>query len=322
MSRRGAKPKVFEQTELYVEGLGHDGRGIAKRDGKLVFVEGALPQERVTVQIRNKRSRFDEAVTLAVLTASPSRTEPQCPHSQVCGGCSLQYMHSEAQLELKQSVLLEQLRHFGGITPQKVTPAMCGRSYHYRRKARLGVRYVAKRDEVLVGFREKRSGFITDIKSCHVLDSRIGNKIQILCELIRSLVAYRTIPQIEVALGDHQTALVFRHMESLADQDIKALTYFGEQQNIEIYLQPAGVDSVHKIWPTQTDARLSYRLANFDLEMHFHPMDFTQVNAEINQSMVTRAVSCLDPQPGDRVLDLFCGLGNFTLPLARSGAEV
>ena len=322
MSKRGKKQRVFEQVELQVEGLAHDGRGMAKREGKLVFVEGALPQEIVRAQVRSKRSRFDEAITLEVIKASPLRLEPQCEHAQFCGGCSLQYMQTDTQLGLKQSVLLEQLQHFGGIVPQKIIPAMRGGLYHYRRKARLGVRYVEKRDQVLVGFREKRTHFITDIKTCQILDSRIGNKIQLLCELIRSLAAYRNIPQIEVAIGDDQVALVFRHMESLAPNDVKALTDFGLQQDIEIYLQPGATDSVHKIWPAETEERLSYRLTDYQLEMRFHPMDFTQVNADINRSMVKQAVTCLDPKPGERVLDLFCGLGNFTLPLARSGATV
>lgn len=321
MSRRSRKPKVFQQVEVSVESLSHDGRGVARSNGKRVFVEGALAQERVLAEIRKSRSRYDEAVTIQVLEQSPLRVAPKCQHAAVCGGCSLQHLDSQAQLELKQAVLLEQLEHFGGVTPNILVPPVCDEYYRYRRKARLGVRYVRKRDEVLVGFREKGSSFIADIKECHILDQRIGDKITALRDLIGAMESYCVVPQIEVALGDDQVALVFRHLEVLPESDIERLLDFGRQHEIEIYLQPSGVDSVHKIWP-QSEERLSYRLPDFALEMHFHPLDFTQVNAGINHKMVSRAVTSLDPRPGERVLDLFCGLGNFTLPLARSGAAV
>ena len=322
MSRRRRKPKVFEQVELQVDSLGHDGRGIAKRDGKCVFVDGALAQEKVLAEIQRKRSRYEEAKTVEVITESPLRVKPVCEQAQICGGCSLQHLESNAQLELKQSVLLEQLKHFGGLAPDKLTPVTVGSFYHYRRKARLGVRYVTKKDKVLVGFREKGNSFITDINECHILDARIGGKLRELGTLIQSMGASRTIPQIEVAIGDDQVALVFRHLEALSNEDLEKLIGFGQQHEIEIYLQPGNNDSVHKVWPETGEERLIYRLEDYRLEMRFHPMDFTQVNATINREMVKRAVTGLDPQPEERVLDLFCGLGNFTLPLARSGASV
>lgn len=322
MGRRNRRRRVSEQLELDVDSLSHDGRGVASREGKRVFLEGALAGERVLAEINRKRSRLEEGKTLEVLKASEQRVEPACAHVQMCGGCSLQHLDSEAQIELKQSVLLEQLKHFGDLAPDKLLPVTTGPHYQYRRKARLGVRYVVKRDEVLVGFREKGSSFIADIERCHMMDERVGGRIQALRTLIRNLAAYRTIPQIEVAIGDEQVALVFRHLEPLIAEDVEQLIAFGQTFDCEIYLQPSGVDSVHKIWPEDGVERLSYRLDNFDLEMLFHPMDFTQVNAEINRKVVDQAIGFLDPQLDERVLDLFCGLGNFTLPLAKSGASV
>ena len=199
------------------------------------------------------------------------------------------------------------------------------RTTGYRRKARLGVRYVRARASVLVGFREKRNNFLTDIDRCVVLDPRIGERITPLRELLQGLDAYDRIAQVEVACGDDTAALVFRNMEALSERDRNRLIDFGQAHDLHIYLQPKGPDTVHRIWPASGDAseeRLDYRLEAFDLTLRFHPMDFTQVNADINRAMINRAVDWLDVQPGERVLDLFCGLGNFTLPLARRGGQV
>jgi len=310
-------------VELTIAGLTHEGRGLASREGKKAFIEGALPGEQVKALITNSRSRFDEGKVEEVLTASPHRVVPQCEHAAICGGCSLQHFDGQAQIEFKQATLMEHLQHFGEQKPGTVLEPVTGPSYAYRRKARLGVRYVTKRDEVLVGFREKGNSFITDISKCEVLDERLGDKIPLLREFIMSLDAYRTLPQIEVAIGDDIVALVFRHMEALSESDLAALTALGEAQGFHIYLQPAGPNTVHKLWPATGDDRLTYRLEEFDVEMRFHPMDFTQVNAEINRKVVHLALEYLDVQPDERVLDLFCGLGNFTMPLARStGAAV
>jgi len=323
MARRRRKYKAPEEVELAIEGLTHEGRGLASRDGKKVFIQGALPGEQVKALITSSRSRYDEGKVEEVLTASPQRVTPQCEHAAICGGCSLQHLDGLAQIEFKQATLMEHLHHFGEQKPETLLDPVTGPSYGYRRKARLGVRYVTKRDEVLVGFREKGSNFITDISKCHVLDERLGDKIPLLREFIMSLDAYRTLPQIEVAIGDEVVALVFRHMEALSESDLAALTAFAEAQNFHVYLQPGGPDTVHKLWPEAGDDRLTYRLEEFDLEMRFHPMDFTQVNAEINRKVVHLALQYLDVQPDERVLDLFCGLGNFTMPLARStGAAV
>jgi 23S rRNA (uracil1939-C5)-methyltransferase len=322
MARRRRKYKQPEAAELSIDGLSHEGRGLSLREGKRVFIEGGLPGERVNALITSKRTRYEEGKVVEVLVASAQRVKPRCEHAAICGGCSLQHFDSQAQIDYKQTTLMEHLQHFGEQKPEQVLAPVTGPTYGYRRKARLGVRYVTKRDEVLVGFREKGNSFITDISQCHVLDERLGDKIPLLREFIMSLDAYRTLPQIEVAIGDDVVALVFRHMEALSDADLAALTAFAKAQGFHVYLQPGGPETVHKLWPEQGDDRLTYRLDEFDLEMRFHPMDFTQVNAAINIKAVHLAMQYLDPQPGERILDLFCGLGNFTMPLARSGATV
>ena len=330
MSRRRRKVLPTEPVRCDVEKLSHDGRGIARQDGKILFVDGALPGETVMAKVVSTRSKFDELRTLEVLEAAPDRQTPPCEFADLCGGCSLQHMSSDAQIGFKESTLREQFAHFGGIEPEEwIEPMRPGNTLEstlgYRRKARMGVRYVKARESVLVGFREKRNSFLTDIDRCVVLDPRIGERILPLRELLHSMDAYARIPQVEVACGDDTAAMGFRNMDELSISDREKLVAFGEAQDLHVYLQPKGPDTVHRIWPESAgrdDERLSYRLDAFDLTMKFHPMDFTQVNAGINKEMVNRAVEWLDVQPGERVLDLFCGLGNFTLPLARKGAQV
>lgn len=326
MSRRRRKVLPTEPVRCDVETLSHDGRGIARQDGKILFVDGALPGEKVMAKVVSTRSKFDELRTLEVLEAAADRQTPPCEFADLCGGCSLQHMSSDTQVRFKENTLREQFAHFGGIEPEEwVAPLRPDSTLGYRRKARMGVRYVKARESVLVGFREKRNSFLTDIDRCVVLDPRIGERILPLRDLLHSLDAYARIPQVEVACGDDAAAMVFRNMDDLSGGDREKLMAFGQVHDLHIYLQPKGPDTVHRIWPESAgrdDERLSYRLDAFDLTMKFHPMDFTQVNADINKVMVNRAVEWLDVQPGERVLDLFCGLGNFTLPLARKGGEV
>ena len=323
MSAQPKKKKLPpEPVEAPIESLTHEGRGIARIDGKTVFVEGALAGERVRFQYTRKRSHLDEAKVLEVLEPSPLRVTPACRHFGVCGGCSLQHMDPQAQIEHKQAVLMELLQHFGQVQPREVIPPLQGQPYAYRRKARLGVKYVAKKGLVLVGFREKGSHFLTDITECPVLDVSVGKLIVPLREMITTLDAREQIPQIEVAVGDKHTALVFRHLVPLSEHDLNTLLDFARAHSLELYLQPKGNDSVHKIWPENGYERLSYRFDSFDVELLFHPMDFTQVNAGINRRMLPLALELLDPQEDERVLDLFCGLGNFTLPLARRAGHV
>ncbi len=308
--------------ELTIDSLTHDGRGVARREGKTQFVEGALVGETVRARYTNTRSKFDELTAEEILVASEDRIIPPCPHAVLCGGCSLQYIDTEAQIRFKQSVMQGQFRHFGDITIESLLDPMSGPSSGYRRKARLGVRYVGQRDEMLLGFREKRSGSITDIYSCLVMDDRVASHIDDLRAVIRGLNAFRSITHVEMAAGDIEVALVFRHMVPLNEQDSQALIQFGESHKFHIYLQSKGPESAHRIYPESGEERLSYRLSDFDLNMKFHPLDFTQVNADINNQMVNRAIEWLQLSPEDRVLDLFCGLGNFTLPLARQSREV
>jgi len=326
MSKRRRKVLPQEPVRCVIETLSHDGRGIARADGKAQFVDGALPGETVMAKMVTSRGRFDELRTLEVLEGASERQQPPCEFADLCGGCSLQHMSGDAQIRYKENTLREHFAHFGGIEPEYwVKPMRSPETLNYRRKARLGVRYVKARASVLVGFREKRNSFLTDIDRCVVLDPRIGERILPLRELLHDMAAYDRIAQVEVACGDDAAAMVFRNMDELTASDREKLIAFGQTHSLQIYLQPKGPDTVHRIWPeseSRADERLSYRMDEFDLTMRFHPMDFTQVNAGINQGMVHRAVDWLDVQPGERVLDLFCGLGNFTLPLARKGGQV
>jgi len=322
MARRSrkSKPMPSEAFSAHIESLDHDGRGVARIDGKATFIEGALPGEEVTFHYLSQRKSYDEGVVSEIIKASPDRVEPKCPHFGVCGGCSLQHMDAGAQILAKQQIMLDNFKHIGGVQPETILEPLTAIEWGYRRKARLGCRYVAKKGAVLVGFREKRTGWLAEMGRCEVLHPAVGERIMELRQLISELKCYERLPQIEVAIGDDVVALVFRNMDELADEDKDSLILFGQQHDIHIYLQPKGPDSVYLTWPEQS--QLSYRLDEFELEMLFKPTDFTQVNTDINRKMLSRAIAMLDPQPNERVLDLFCGLGNFTLPLARRAGHV
>lgn len=319
MARRKPLPPA---RELMVETLSHDGRGIARPDGKTTFVDGALPAETVLVKYTQTHGKFDEARTMEVRAPSPDRVTPPCAHADRCGGCSLQHLGSDAQVALKQRMLEEQLRHFGGLTPARWLPPLRGAVTGYRSKARLGVKYVEAREEVLVGFREKRNHFIAALDSCEVLVPAVGLALSALATLIASLDSKRRIAQIEVAAGDEDIALIFRHLDPLSAADQGALVAFCRERGWHCYLQPGNESSVHRVWPVEGEQRLSYRHPSADLTLAFHPTDFTQVNGAINREMVPLALELLDVQASHRVLDLFCGLGNFTLPLARRAGHV
>lgn len=329
MARRRRKKLPQEPVECEITGgLSHEGRGIAKLDGKTQFVDAALPGERVMAQYVEQRGKFDELRTVEVLEASSERVTPPCAAAEICGGCSLQHMDTDAQIRFKEDTLRDHFKHFGDLEPEEWVEPMTGPTLGYRGKARLGVRFVAKKESVLVGFREKRSGFLADMQQCEVLNPRVGHHLLDLRELVASLSVYRELPQFEIALGEDAGALVVRHMVALTDEDKEKLIAFGQDHGFHIYLQPKGVDTVHRIWPesaSKDEDRLHYSLETPDgqtVKLAFHPMDFTQVNAEINKKMVRRALEWLDVQKDERVLDLFCGLGNFTLPLATQGKEV
>ena len=324
MSRRQKRKALPSQSfRITIKSLSHDGRGVAHYpDGKTIFVDAALPNEEVDVTLINQRAKFDEGRCVQVINANPDRVTPLCKFFDICGGCNMQHLSSTAQIEHKQSILIDQLLHFGATSAEEILPPMKGEQWGYRRKARLGVKYVRNKETVMVGFREKQSSFLADINDCSILDPRVARLILPLRELISGLICKESIPQIEVACGDDSVALVFRHLQSLSKIDKQVLIDFAEQRNIELYLQPGGPTTVTKLFPDDQNERLSYKLEDFSLEMLFHPMDFTQVNAGINRKMLNVAVQLLDLKPEDRVLDLFCGLGNFSLPIARSAAHV
>ena len=306
--------------EIDITDLTHDGRGVAHVNGKAVFVSGALAGERVRMRFSGKHRHYDEAVVEEVLSASPDRVAPQCAHFGVCGGCALQHLAPAAQIAAKQRVLLENLERIGKVSPHEVLPALTDSPWGYRRKGRLSAKFVEKKGRVLVGFRESNGRYVADIAACDVLHPAVGKRIAEIGALIESLDSKREIPQIEIAAGDAVVALVFRHLQPLSERDIAALTAFAQRTQLAIYLQPGGVDSVAALWPA--DAQLSFRLPSYDVELDFRPLDFIQVNSVLNRRMIDHALALLDPQPADRVLDLFCGLGNFTLPLARRAAQV
>jgi 23S rRNA (uracil1939-C5)-methyltransferase len=322
MSRRPRNFKLLPQEPVaaHVESLSQDGRGVAHVNGKAVFIEGALPSEQVLFTCVTRRKRYDEGKIERIISPSPDRVEPRCAHFTICGGCSLQHLAPEMQIAAKEQVLLDGLKHIGGIKPKDILAPLTGPHWGYRRRARLGVKFVIKKDKLLIGFREKRSSLLADIERCEVLHPAVGRLLPALRELIAGLEAYNTIPQIEVAAADEAIALVFRNLAPLSNTDLVKLQSFGKQQNLQIYLQPAGPESVTLIWPEA--AALSYRLPEFDLQLFFAPTDFVQINADINHSMISCVIELLQPQAHERVLDLFCGLGNFTLPLARRAAHV
>ncbi len=320
MSRR--RRFSTEPVELEIVRLAADGRGIAGGEGRRQLVHGALAGERVRARIRGRRKGVDELATEVVLTPAGQRVTPFCPHFDRCGGCSLQHMDPAAQVRFKEERLRQLFREEGGVEPEAWLPPLTGPLQGYRHKARLGVRYVEGRGGALVGFRERGSSRVAELESCGVLDARVGERITDLRAVINALEAPARIPQIEVALGDDAGALVIRHLDPLSEADRECLTRFAMDSGLRVYLQPGGPDSVERLWPSEGPDELVYGLPEFDLEMAFLPMDFTQVNPALNRAMVRLAVDLLDPAPGDRVLDLFCGIGNFSLPLARRGAEV
>jgi|TARA_B110000240_G_scaffold163963_1_gene184143 23S rRNA (uracil1939-C5)-methyltransferase len=315
MARRNRRSKLpLDPVETQIESLSHDGRGVARIDGKTVFIDGALGGERVKFRYSKKHSKYDEGRVVEILTSAPDRVEAKCQHYGVCGGCSLMHMAPEAQLVLKQKTLMEQMNHFGHIEPEQWIEPMTGPLWGYRRKARLGVKHVPKKERVLVGFREKGTPYLALLDKCEVLDPRIGTRLGELGIMIATLAAYNRIAQIEVAMDDKHTALVFRNLDPLSESDQKLLIAYGQKNDLWIYLQSGGPDTITAIWPTSP--QLSYT-PEPDVNLIFEPSDFTQVNDTINQNMIQRAMALLEVCAEDRVLDLFCGLGNFSLPLAK-----
>lgn len=305
-----------------IERLSHDGRGIGHLNGMVSFIANALPQETVTVLLHQKHPTYYEGTATDWITQSDQRITPPCPHFGVCGGCQLQYMSTAQQVQFKMDALLQQLQHFGNIQPISILPPLLSTDYGYRRKARLGVKFVIKKDRLLIGFREKKSRYLADLESCAILHPKIGMHFDALRDCIGHLSIVHDIPQVEVAMGDDDCALVFRHMKPFSEDDLMQLKNFGAEHAFHIYLQPNAPEPITKLWPADHNERISYTLPDQALQFLFHPLDFTQINLEMNRAMINQAITLLNPTATESVLDLFCGIGNFSLPLAQKAKSV
>ena len=315
----------YPADSLLVESLDIEAQGVAhKPDGKVVFIKGALPFEVVTANINRKKASFEQATVGAIHRESSQRVRPGCPHfglhEGACGGCKMQHLHVGAQVAIKQRVLEDNLWHLGKLKADSILRPIEGPAWAYRYRARLSVRFVRKKGEVLVGFHERKSGYVADMKVCPVLPLHVSALLLPLRALIGGMDARETLPQIELACGDTVTAMVLRHMEALSAGDLAQLRAFGSLHNVQWWLQPKGPDSIHLL--EEGGAQLSYALPEFGITMPFKPTDFTQVNPQINRVLVVRALRLLEVQKTERVIDWFCGLGNFTLPLATLAGDV
>jgi 23S rRNA (uracil1939-C5)-methyltransferase len=313
--RPAATPQISK-----VDDLSQEGRGIAHHEGKAVFIDDALPGERVQWSLRKRARNFDEGRLESVLEPSPERVVPRCRHFGICGGCVLQHLDSAAQIAFKERQMLEALARIGGVEPQSVLPPLRGEPWHYRRRARLGARWVAKKNRAVVGFRERSAPYLADLERCEVLEASVSDLPGALGRLVSALSIRERVPQIEVAVAESTTALVIRVLLPPSAADLELITQFAAEHGVQIHLQPGGYDSVTLL--AGSAEPLSYRLPKFDIELHFAPTDFVQINTRLNELMVERAVELLQPEGHERVLDLFCGMGNFSLPLARRAAHV
>ncbi len=314
-----ATPAV--ERVIDIESIDQEGRGVGRWEGKTIFVEGGLPGERVRFSPYRRKPNFEMATLGGVLRASSQRIAARCPHYGVCGGCSLQHMEPAAQVASKQRILEDNLWHIGKVKAGHMLPAIHGPTWEYRLKARFTVRHVLKKGSVLVGFHERRSSYVADMRSCEVVPRRISILLPKLRELVWALTIRDRLPQIELACGEAGDVLVLRILDPLAAADEPIVRRFADENGVQIYLQEKGPETARPFHPLPA-RRLYYRLPEFDLDMDFHPTEFTQVNAAVNRALVSRAVRLLDPRPGERVADLFCGLGNFSLAIARQGADV
>ena len=306
---------------LAIESLDSEGRGVARNEGKVVFVEGALPGETVIAEVFRGGSSFDQATTLEVLREGSGRRTPRCPHFSVCGGCATQHADARTQMAGKQRWLEDSLQRIGNVRAETLLPIVYGQEWGYRHRARMTARYVAQRGGALLGFHEKKSSHVVNMGQCETLPERISRLILPLRTLIGSLDMRERMPQIEIAAGDAVDVLVFRNLDPVSEADAAALRAFAEREGVWVWLQPKGPATAAPFHPL-TMPTLDYSLPEFGIRIAFQPTDFTQVNHAVNRILVRRAVRMLDPQPGERIADLFCGLGNFSLPIAACGADV
>jgi len=324
------RPAGIPPEALRVQALDLEARGIARRpDGKVVFIEGALPGEWVDVQVTRRKNQWEAAELRTLHRTSPLRAAPRCPHfglhAGACGGCKMQHLEPLAQVAVKQRVLEDNLWRLGKVRPERVLRPIVGPAWGYRWRARLSVRYVAKKGDVLIGFHERKSRYVADMASCSVLPPHVSDLLLPLRRLLMAMDARETCPQIELACGDGVTALVLRHLEPLSEADRARLSAFAREHAeaaVQWWLQPKGPDSVHRLDPQDDTPELAYALPEFGLRMPFRPTDFTQVNPHINRVLVARALRLLEARRDERVIDWFCGLGNFTLPIATLAGEV
>ncbi|MFT3665376.1 23S rRNA (uracil(1939)-C(5))-methyltransferase RlmD [Piscinibacter sp.] len=305
---------AVESLDLEAQGVAHDA------EGKVVFIDGALPGERVRVAVQRRKNNWEQATAVAWQRESSQRVRPQCPHFGHCGGCKMQHLHVAAQIAVKQRALEDALWHLGKVEAERLLRPIEGPAWGYRYRARLSVRWVAKKGKVLVGFHERKSSFVADMERCEVLPPHLSAMLLPLRELVAGMQQRDRLPQIEVAVGDVVTALVLRHLEPLSEHDLARLREFAAAHGVQWWLQPKGPDSVHRL--DEGGPELAYTLPEFGIVMPFKPTDFTQVNHQINAVLVSRALRLLDVGPQERVIDWFCGLGNFTLPIARGAREV
>jgi len=308
-------------SPVRIESLDQEGRGIAHADGKVIFINGALPGELVTYAPYLKKPKYELAQLQQVLRPSFARTEPRCRHYGICGGCSIQHLDARAQVAVKQRVLEDSLWHIGKIRPDCVLPAIYGAPWGYRHRARFSARYVPKKGGALIGFREKRSSHVADMTTCEVVPPRIAALLVPLRALVNALSIPDRLPQIELAIGDGVDALVVRNLQPLSSGDEELLRQFADRHRVQFFLQPRGPESAVPFYPAH-DGVLYYSLPEFALNIGFSPTEFTQINPGVNALLVRRALALLEPQAGERIADMFCGLGNFSLAIARSGAGV
>ena len=309
------------ENKVVIESLDQEGRGVAHFEGKVIFIEGALPGEVVSYSSYRKKPAFEQAQVTTIFRSAPMRVTPKCKHFGVCGGCSMQHLDARAQVAVKQRILEDALSHIGKVKAETILPAIYGQTWGYRERARISVKHVIKKGKTLVGFHEKRSSFVADMHSCEILAPKIAKLLPLLAELVSSLSIRDQLPQIEVAVGEHVDALVLRVMATPNHADEALLRAFADAHDIQFWLQTKGPETIVPFHPLNAP-ELSYSLPEFDITMPFAPSEFTQVNSALNRVMISRAMRLLAPQPGERIADLFCGLGNFTLPIARSGAQV
>ncbi|MDQ3267609.1 MAG: 23S rRNA (uracil(1939)-C(5))-methyltransferase RlmD [Pseudomonadota bacterium] len=313
--------KSIHATSVVVESLDYEGRGIAHANGKVIFIEGALTGERVTYSSYRKKNSFEIAQLSQIIKPTFMRVQPKCKHFGVCGGCSMQHMDARAQVAAKQRILEDNLWHIGKVKAQTILLPIYGQSWGYRQRARLSVRHVLKKGKTLVGFREKRGGYVADMQHCEILTPKIAKLLPLLGQLNESFTTRDALPQIEVAVGEHVDVLVLRILQALSPTDEEAIKQFADTHAVQFWLQTKGPETAAPFYPLDAPP-LTYSLPEFEITMPFAPTEFTQVNADMNRVMVSRAMRLLNPQPNERIADLFCGLGNFTLPIARSGAQV